>query len=459
MNLYLVRIGTGWEFIREAKKHWFIAIDFESFNMWDLSKYKNGEDMKKAIEKTWKYSKMQVASQWSQLNRFIYEMQNGDLVISPVWDATYLVWEVWEYFYEQNPIDGCPFQYRRKVKRSESVLRKQDMSANLSFGLGSALTIYSLNKHRNEIQSLIEGKKMSPAEMPTRVRDIILANLLTLDGRQFEEFLTHLLDVIGFETETTQYVGDKAVDVIGTLYADWLANIKLKIQAKRYEKGSIWDGVVRELRGTLGNDEHGCIITTSTFTKPARDESERVGFKQITLIDGYDLASLILKHFDEIDDNYKSILGIHRKHEYNIEDQFEGSNLQEEEILGEIKSTDMVEVNFDTMICPAKEDWFHEAFLQEKARWAVRINKNRLDKIKYIAMYQVAPISAITYYGKVKKIELYEDTGKYKLYLDWDPIRIEKPIELWEDPNLSPQWSKYALLRDILKARTLKDLV
>lgn len=458
MNLYLVRIGTGWEFIREAKRFWFIALDFESYNMWDIIKYKNIEEMKRVIEKTGKYTKMQVASQASQLNRFVNEMTNGDIVISPVWDWTYLVWEVWEYFYAENPTDGCPFKYRREINRYDKVLDKQDMSANLSFGLWSALTIYSLNKHKNEIQSLIDGKKMSPAEMPTRVRDIILTNLLTLNGKEFEEFLTHLLEVIGFESETTQYVWDQWIDVIGTLYADWLANIKLKIQAKRYEKGSIGDKVVRELRWTLGSDEHGCIITTSTFTKPAREDSERSWLKQIKLIDGYDLAGLILKHFDEIDDTYKSILGIRRKHEYNIEDQFEWNNIQEE-ILDHPIDKNKEESDFDTMICPAKEDGFQEAFLWEKARWAVRISKSRLDKIKYIAMYQVAPISAITYYGKVKKIELYEDTGKYKLYLDGDPIKIDHPIELWEDSSLSPQWPKYVLLNKLTKAKTLKDLL
>lgn len=457
MNLYLVRIGTGWEFIREAKRFWFIAVDFESYTMWDIIKYKNIEEMKKAIEKTGKYTKMQVASQASQINRFVNEMNDGDIVISPVWDGTYLVWEVWKYFYVENPTDGCPFKYRREVNRYEKVLNKQDMSANLSFWLGSALTIYSLNKHSNEIQSLIDGKKMSPAEMPTRVRDIILTNLLTLNGKEFEQFLTHLLEVIGFESETTQYVWDQGIDVIGTLYADWLANIKLKIQAKRYEKWSIGDKVVRELRWTLGSDEHGCIITTSTFTKPAREDAERSWLKQIKLIDGYDLAGLILKHFDEIDDSYKSILGIRRKHEYNIEEQFEWNNIQEEML--DISIEKQENSDFDTIICPAKEDGFQEAFLGEKARWSVRISKSRLDKIKYIAIYQVAPISAITYYGKVKKIELYEDPNKYKLYLDGDPIKIEYPIEIWEDKRLSPQWPQYVLFKNISKAKTLKDLL
>ena len=36
-----------------------------------------------------------------------------------------------------------------------------------------------------------------------------------------------------------------------------------------------------------------------------------------------------------------------------------------------------------------------------------------IPKIKYIAVYQVSPISAITYVAPVASIEPYKDTGKY----------------------------------------------
>ena len=458
MNFYLVRIGNGWKFIENARKNWYIAIDFDSFNLWDLSKYNNLEDIKKAVAKVWNYTTAQIAIQSWQLNRFFSEMKNGDAVVSPVWDWTYIVWEVGEYFYMENSTDGCPYPYRRHVKWLDVILNKEDMSTNFIYSLWSMQTIYSLNKYGDEIQKLMAWEVYSPAEKPTRIRDIILTNLLSLDGKQFEEFLTHILDVIWFESETTQYVRDWWIDVIGTLYADGLADIKLKIQAKRYEKWSIGDNVVRELRGTLELDEHGCIITTSTFSKPAREEANKERVKSIKLIDWSDLASLILRHFDDIDDKYKSILGIRKKHEYNIEDQFEGNDYKGKEILWEV-TKNKEEIKFDTIICPAKEDWFQEAFLDKKARWAVRIDKTKLDKIKYIAMYQVAPISAITYYGKVKKIEPYENTGKYILHLDGDPIKLDNSIKLWDDPSLSPQWSKYGFLQSIKKAKTLKDLV
>jgi len=74
--------------------------------------------------------------------------------------------------------------------------------------------------------------------------------------------VTHLLSIIGFEAATTQYIGDKGVDVIGTLNPEGLTNITLKAQVRRV-KGSIGIKEILMLRGTLAPDEHGVFIATS----------------------------------------------------------------------------------------------------------------------------------------------------------------------------------------------------
>lgn len=38
-----------------------------------------------------------------------------------------------------------------------------------------------------------------------------------------------------------------------------------------------------------------------------------------------------------------------------------------------------------------------------------------LDKLKYIAVYQTQPVSAITHYAPVERIEPYGEHGKYKV--------------------------------------------
>jgi len=61
----------------------------------------------------------------------------------------------------------------------------------------------------------------------------VLETLMELDGREFEEFVRHVLELIGFTAEATQYVGDKGIDVNGVLDAEGLASITLRVQVKR----------------------------------------------------------------------------------------------------------------------------------------------------------------------------------------------------------------------------------
>jgi len=119
----------------------------------------------------------------------------------------------------------------------------------------------------------------------------------------------------------------------------------------------------------------------------------------------------------------------------------------------EIKKPD-----WDTLVCSAKEDGFRMAFLGQKAWWAVSINDKRLPYVKYIAIYQVAPVSAITYYGEVDRIVPYENTNKFKIYLKSKPVKLEKEIGLGNNPHLKPQGPKYTKLESIKKAKTLDDI-
>ncbi len=86
------------------------------------------------------------------------------------------------------------------------------------------------------------------------------------------------------------------------------------------------------------------------------------------------------------------------------------------------------------------------------------MNSQTLEQIKYIAIYQVAPVSQITYYGKVKNIEPYKDTGKYKLILEGAPIKLESPVKIGKNRMLKPQGPRYAKLKNILDAKTLDDV-
>lgn len=64
---------------------------------------------------------------------------------------------------------------------------------------------------------------------------------------------------------------------------------------------------------------------------------------------------------------------------------------------------DVAEV--DTVVVPAQPEGFQATFLGENRWHAIRIHGTMRPQIKYIAAYQVRPISAITHVASVSSIE------------------------------------------------------
>jgi len=452
---YLVRIGEGSKYTEDAKRGNFVAVGWNEVpNLVELGSLAMIKDS--LSQTTYNYTPTQVAVQAGQLYRFGLEMAEGDIVISPFGRGEYLVGEVGQYFFNNNPKDSCPYKHRRKANWHDHLILKEDMSTSLAYSAGAILTIFSLDKYATQLDALCAGKTPTPAEKPQGIRDTVLSGLMDLSGKQFEEFIGHLLQIIGFTAEVTQYAGDKGIDVNGILDAEGVANITLRVQVKRV-RNPVGNRAVLALRGALSQSEHACLITLSTFTPQAIEEAQAPGKVAVKLIDGNDLAGIVLKHFDDIQDEYKEKFGIRRKRDFDIEDQFEASEIDSIES-PEDKSIGGPSVEWDTLVCAAKEEGFRTAFIQQKAWWAVRLNPKSIPRIKYIAMYQVAPVSQITHYGKVTYIKPYRDTGKYKLYLQGNPVKLKRPVGLGNNPHLKPQGPKHAILANILSAKSLDDI-
>lgn len=321
MAYFLLRMGEGSKYIEEARKDGYIAIGWNDVP--NLKEAYSLDKIKKALEKSsYDYTPAQIPIRAGQVYRFGHVMKKGDIVLSPYKSGEYLVGEVGEYYFEDNPQDGCPYKHRRKIKWNDNTILKDNMSTNLSYCLGAIMTVFSIDKYNKELKALIEGKTYTKSEKPQKVREVVLSDLKKLNGKEFEHFIGHLLEVIGFTAEVTQYVGDKGIDVNGLLNAEGLADIILRVQAKRVS-GVIGNKEVMALRGALSQGEHGCLLTLSGFSQQAVEESQAPGKIPIKLISGNDLAEIILKHFDEISDEYKQLFGINRKKDFNIEEQFE----------------------------------------------------------------------------------------------------------------------------------------
>lgn len=116
----------------------------------------------------------------------------------------------------------------------------------------------------------------------------------------------------------------------------------------------------------------------------------------------------------------------------------------------------------NTIIVPAYEEGFQSEFIENNRFYPIIIGINRLESLKYIAVYQKAPVQAITYYAEIKDIQLYEDTGKYIINFRNKAQKLKQPIPLNpNNPNKAPQSRVYTNINKILNANkgtTLDDI-
>lgn len=112
----------------------------------------------------------------------------------------------------------------------------------------------------------------------------------------------------------------------------------------------------------------------------------------------------------------------------------------------------------DTIVVPAQREGFEREFLINDCWYAIRISGGMIQKIKYIAAYQTAPISAITHYAPVEKIEPYGEEGKYKLIFAEKATSID-PIPFADAPQGTMQGSRYTSLQRLKSAKKLTDAI
>jgi hypothetical protein len=112
----------------------------------------------------------------------------------------------------------------------------------------------------------------------------------------------------------------------------------------------------------------------------------------------------------------------------------------------------------DTVVVPAREAGFNEVFMGENRWWAVRIHGSVRPQIKFIAAYQVAPVSGITHVAPVRSIEPWKDTGKVVVNFA-EPAKPIGPIRMAQTGRIrSFQSLRYTTKGRLDKAKTLDDI-
>lgn len=111
----------------------------------------------------------------------------------------------------------------------------------------------------------------------------------------------------------------------------------------------------------------------------------------------------------------------------------------------------------DTVIVPARKEGFEREFLGNHQWFAIRLSPAMIDRLKFIAAYQVSPVSAVTHIAEIKDILPYQDTGKYIVTFK-GPSRPIGPIGS-QSAKIHIQGPIYAQSERLLHASSLEDVV
>lgn len=165
-----------------------------------------------------------------------------------------------------------------------------------------------LNESRKEIESEIEEMekivdpitivKQNIAELEDKLAEDLLKEIQKIHWVKFEDIVIELLTVMGYgDGEVTQRSNDEGLD--GVIKEDKLGLDNIYVQAKRYKEGnSVGRDSVQSFSGALDSKgaRKGVFITTSYFTKGAKEYAERLEVKKIILINGKEMANLMISH-------------------------------------------------------------------------------------------------------------------------------------------------------------------
>jgi restriction system protein len=294
----------------------FIAIGWDELG--DLSKIEaTREAFKARLTSTYNSKPGAVPVNAGVLFRFVHEMKKGDLIVYPSKPnrMVNLGTVDGDYIFDSSNVESYP--NRRRVKWLRQMPRTE-FSADALHEIGSFITLFKISNNADEFIAAFEGQEIQRIETDFEVAeavssqaqesaaDFIIKKLKSgINPYQFEEFIGHLLECMGYHARVTQKSGDGGIDIIAHKDELGFEPPIIKVQCKQTQN-SIGQPDVAQLYGHVEPTEFGLFVTLGTFTADAR-RFERAK-RNRRLIDGKGLIELIENHYAHFQPKYQVLL-------------------------------------------------------------------------------------------------------------------------------------------------------
>lgn len=256
-----------------------------------------------------------------QLFRFATEAKSGDYVLYPSkQDRSVHIGEITgQYKYDPKTMPDYP--QRLPVKWLKAVPRTH-FSQGALYEIGSALSFFQVRQFADEFLAALTGQptaqkpkqddsvSLVAEDIEETTRDYILKTLgQELKGHAFAEFVASLLATMGYRTRLSLEGPDGGVDIIAHKDELGFEPPLVKVQVKSSE-GTIGEPIISQLNGKVERSEFGLVVTLGTFTTQAKNFAR--GKSNLRLVDGDELITLILQHYEQFDSRYKALLPLKR---------------------------------------------------------------------------------------------------------------------------------------------------
>jgi restriction system protein len=230
-------------------------------------------------------------------------------------------------------VAGDPDEYptRRKVEWLAHLPRNEVSQTALN-EIGSFLTMFRVKRHTNEFLGKVDLAAQSASQdtqedlddiadddtatvaaallAEANTSDFVIKSLMSeLTGHQFEDFMAHILECMGYTARVTPKSGDGGVDVIAHMDPLGFQPPIVKVQCKR-TTGQTSRPDVDQLLGTLGDGEYGLFVNLGSYARGAV-ELERNRAK-LRLINGEQFVELIFEHYSKLSPRYRAMIPLKR---------------------------------------------------------------------------------------------------------------------------------------------------
>ena len=185
----------------------------------------------------------------------------------------------------------------RDIRSTNEWKKYEEEKANrILIDTNNSANIYSGDETPEDL--IDKGKSL----LELNLIDELIDNMKSISPADFEELILKLLAKMGYGGGDPRRIRgvprgpDGGID--GTIDEDRLGLSQIYIQAKRFSENSVGRPTVQSFIGAMtgGGCRKGVFVTSSSFTSEAKKFAEGLNDVRLVLIDGVDLAKLMIEH-------------------------------------------------------------------------------------------------------------------------------------------------------------------